>query len=173
MLPTASSASLRPRWSSARLFCWARLDQPTSRSGRVWSPQTQSVCQSRVEILPRRSFGCDRSGWPLWHLENKTEQLNPQRSAVVRPSDLGVGIDYLCLTFLPLPDGDGVLMIQAHWEQQFSRGTKADRANPTRVGAAQHRQRLLCHGVPHVNRWGCCCEVKEWQKILTTHMIVF
>lgn len=54
-------------------------------------------------------------------------------------------------TFLPPPDGDGVFWVQTHREQQLPSGTEADRADAPGVETAQHRQRLLVHGIPHVD----------------------
>lgn len=54
-------------------------------------------------------------------------------------------------TFLPLPHSDCMFVVQANRQQEFSCGTEADRANPSRVETAQHGQSLLSHGVPHVD----------------------
>ena len=70
-------------------------------------------------------------------------------------------------TFLPLPDGDGVLWVQAHRQQEFARSAEADGAHPARVETAQHRQRLLGRGVPHMDgrRGGWDTEREEDRRV--------
>lgn len=58
-------------------------------------------------------------------------------------------------TFLPLPDGDSVLRVQADREEQLASGTEADRADAPGVIAAQHRKSLLVHGIPHMDGRRC------------------
>lgn len=54
-------------------------------------------------------------------------------------------------TFLPSPHSDGVLRIHSHRQQEFSCGAEVDVSESFGVRAAQHRERLFTHGVPHVN----------------------
>lgn len=58
-------------------------------------------------------------------------------------------------TFLPLPDGDCVLGVQANREEQLASSTKANWADSPGVIAAEHRQSLLVHGVPHMDGRRC------------------
>lgn len=55
------------------------------------------------------------------------------------------------LTFLPPPHADDVLGLHPDGQQQLPRGAKVDVAHTFGVGAAQDGQRLLAHGVPHVD----------------------
>lgn len=59
------------------------------------------------------------------------------------------------LTFLPAPDGDGVLGVHAHRHQQLPGGAEVDVVHALRVEAPQHGHGVLGHGVPHVD--GRCC----------------
>ncbi len=67
----------------------------------------------------------------------------------------------LTSTFLPLPDGEGVLGVQTHRKQQFASGAEAYRANAPRMMAAQHREGLFVHGFPHMDRRRCGCKYKN------------
>lgn len=68
-----------------------------------------------------------------------------------------------CLpTFLPTPHGDGVFRLHPHRQQQLPGGAEAEVAHGSGVRTAQHRQRLLAHGVPDMDgRCGACGEVTE------------
>lgn len=139
--------------------------------------------QKRTCLIPTDTKCVSESGrnsatkilwvWPIRLATLAPEKRKTKFSRAAKSPFISWGrwsrLGYLCLTFLPLPDGDGVFVIQAHRQQELSCGAKADRADPTRVGAAQHRQRLLCHGVPHVDGWRRCCRAKK-KKIYNNYM---
>ena len=55
------------------------------------------------------------------------------------------------VTFLPSPDGDGVLWIHAHGHQELPSCTEVDIIHPLGVEAPEHGKGVFGHGVPDVN----------------------
>lgn len=60
-------------------------------------------------------------------------------------------------TFLPPPHCDGMFRLHPHRQQQLPRRAEVDVADTFGVRAAEDGQRLLRHGVPHMDGRGETC----------------
>lgn len=58
-------------------------------------------------------------------------------------------------TFLPPPDCDCMFWIDSYWHEKLASSTEINIVHSFRMEATQHRQSLLSHGIPYVDRRRC------------------